>query len=210
MEVIIPHFSKYPLLTEKQIDFELFKEIVTMMSKKKHLNIEGLNKVITIKSALNKGLTPLLTQNFPNITLMERPTRKFSFSKINPYWITGFVEAEGCFFINIIKSDAYKLGYQVRLELSVVQHIRDKNLMANFVDFFNSGAIYENTGHVSYKASKLSGINEIIIPHFKEYPLQGYKFRDYEKFCSVALLMKNKEHLTREGLDKIMEIKNSK
>lgn len=63
------------------------------MSKKEHLNIEGLNKVIKIKSALNKGLTPLLTQNFPNITLMERPTRKFSFSKINPYWITGFVEA---------------------------------------------------------------------------------------------------------------------
>lgn len=120
-------------------------------------------------------------------------------------------KGSGCFFINIIKSDAYKLGYQVRLELSVVQHIRDKNLMANFVDyFFNSGAIYENTGHVAYKASKLSGINEIIIPHFKEYPLQGYKFIDYEKFCSVALLMKNKEHLTREGLDKIMDIKNSK
>jgi hypothetical protein len=210
MKVIIPHFEKYPLLTEKQIDFELFKKIVTMMFKKEHLTEEGLNKIINIKSALNKGLTPLLTQSFPSTILMERPPRKSTFSKVNPYWITGFVEAEGCFFINTIKSDAYKLGYQVRLELSVVQHIRDKILMANFVNFFNSGALYENTGHITYKASKLSDINKIIIPHFKEYPLQGYKFIDFEKFCSVALLMQNKEHLTREGLDKIIEIKNSK
>jgi len=98
----------------------------------------------------------------------------------------------------------------VRLQLSVVQHVRDKNLMTNLVDFFKSGGIHENTGCVTYKASKLSDINEIIIPHFKKYPLQGYKFGDYEKFCSVALLMKNKEHLTPEGLNKILEIKNSK
>ena len=102
------------------------------------------------------------------------------------------------------------MGYQVKLDFSVTQHVRDKNLMVKLVDFFNSGAIYENTGHVVYLASKLSDINEIIISHFKKYPLQGYKFIDYEKFCSVALLMKNKQHLTPEGLDKIIKIKNSK
>ena len=53
MKVIIPHFEKYPLLTEKQTDFELFKEIVTMMSKKEHLNIEGLNKIIKITEGMN-------------------------------------------------------------------------------------------------------------------------------------------------------------
>ena len=42
---------------------------------------------------------------------------------MNPYWITGFVEAEGCFFINIIKSEGYKIGYQIKLDFSVVQHL---------------------------------------------------------------------------------------
>ena len=207
MNVIIPHFDKYHLLTEKQTDFVLFKEIVTMMSKKQHLDAEGLNKIIMLKSSLNKGLTPFLSQNFPNINPIERPLKKYNFNNADPHWITGFVEAEGCFYINVIKSDAYKLGYQIKLEFSVVQHRRDKNLMANLVDYFNSGALYENTGHVKLLASKLSDIQKIIIPFFQKYPLQGYKSTDYEKFCSVAELMKSKAHLTPEGLEKIIEIK---
>lgn len=207
MNVIIPHFEKFPLLTEKQVDFELFKEIVTIMYNKQHLDAVGLNKIIALKGSLNKGLTPFLSENFPNVNPIAMRTRKHVFSNVNSHWITGFVEAEGCFFINTIKSEAYKLGYQIKLDFSVVQHSRDKDLMANFINYFNSGAIYENTEHVTYRTSKLSDIQEKIIPFFQKYPLQGYKFRDYEKFCSVAELMKNKVHLTSEGLEKIIEIK---
>ena len=35
--VIIPHFVKYPLITQKRADFELFKLIVELMSHKAHL-----------------------------------------------------------------------------------------------------------------------------------------------------------------------------
>ena len=86
---------------------------------------------------------------------------------------------------------------------------RDKILMSNLVNYFNSGAIYENTGNVKFFVSKFSDIQEIIIPFFQKYPLQGYKLIDYDKFCTVAELMKNKDHLTPEGLDKIIEIKKS-
>ena len=205
--MIIPHFEKFPLLTEKQADFELFKEIVTIMYNKQHLNTEGLNKIMMLKSSLNKGLTPFLLENFSNLNTIERPVRKYEFNNMNPHWITGFVEAEGCFFINVIKSEAYKTGYQVKLILSVVQHSRDKILMANLVDYFNSGAIYENTGHVTYTTSKLSDIENNIIPFFQKYPLQGYKLSDYKKFCLVAELMKKKTHLTPEGLEEIIKIK---
>lgn len=34
---IIPHFEKYRLLTQKKVDFELFKQIVFMMNNKEHL-----------------------------------------------------------------------------------------------------------------------------------------------------------------------------
>lgn len=122
MNVIIPHFEKFPLLTEKQADFVLFKEIVTIMSNKQHLNIEGLNKILMLKSSLNKGLTPFLSENFPNVNPIERPVIKCGFNNVNPYWITGFVEAEGCFFINILKSEAYKIGYRIKLDFSVIMH----------------------------------------------------------------------------------------
>ena len=89
INVIIPHFDKYPLLTKKQADYEIFKHIVRIMYNKQHLSTEGLNKVISLKASLNKGLTPLLTKNFPNVNPEERPVIK-SFLK-DPSWVAGFV-----------------------------------------------------------------------------------------------------------------------
>jgi hypothetical protein len=51
--VIISHFDKYPLITHKQADYLLFKEIINIMLNKEHLTIEGLNKIIGIKTSLN-------------------------------------------------------------------------------------------------------------------------------------------------------------
>ena len=209
INVIIPHFEKNPLLTEKQADFELFKEIVVMMHNKQHLSPEGLNKIISLKASLNKGLTTLLTNHFPNIDPVERKPVKSNIINVNPNWITGFVEAEGCFYINTIKSKAYKTGYQIKLDFSLVQHIRDKVLIESFVNYFNSGGSYVNKESVRYIASKFLDIQEIIIPFFKKYPLQGYKLSNFEKFCSVAELMKKQAHLTPEGIQEIIKIKNT-
>jgi len=45
INVIIPHLTKYPLLTQKHADFLLFKLAIELMSNKEHLTIEGLNKI---------------------------------------------------------------------------------------------------------------------------------------------------------------------
>nr|YP_009568475.1 LAGLIDADG endonuclease [Drechslerella brochopaga]QBL02555.1 LAGLIDADG endonuclease [Drechslerella brochopaga]QCW06879.1 hypothetical protein [Drechslerella brochopaga] len=177
------------------------------MHNKQHLVSKGLDKIISLKSSLNKGLTPLLISHFPNVCSVERPVRKNYFKNVNPYWVTGFVEAEGCFFINVIKSNAYKTGYQIKLDFSIVQHSRDKILMEGFVNYFNSGAVYKNADHVTYLASKFSDIQEKFIPFFQKYPLQGYKSLDYEKFCKVGELMNKKAHLTQEGIEEIINIK---
>lgn len=41
MKVIIPHFDKYPLATQKLADYMLFKEIVSLMKIKEHLTLDG-------------------------------------------------------------------------------------------------------------------------------------------------------------------------
>lgn len=44
--VIIPHFDKYPLLTKKHADFELFRLLVELVSSKEHLTIEGFIRLL--------------------------------------------------------------------------------------------------------------------------------------------------------------------
>jgi hypothetical protein len=71
--VIIPHFDKYPLLTQKRADFLLFKLAVELISRKEHLTIEGLRKIVAIRASINKGLSVTLKEAFPRIIPVSRP-----------------------------------------------------------------------------------------------------------------------------------------
>jgi len=67
LDVIIPHFNTYPLLTKKRIDFILWCRVVNIMETGGHLTLEGLLEILSIKSLSNKGLTQKLTTAFSNI-----------------------------------------------------------------------------------------------------------------------------------------------
>jgi hypothetical protein len=73
INVIIPHFEKYPLLTQKRADFILFKEVVKKIEKKEHLTIEGLKDIVNIKASINLGLPDKLKVAFPNTVPVIRP-----------------------------------------------------------------------------------------------------------------------------------------
>lgn len=70
---IVAHFLKYPLLTQKHADFELFRRVIELINHKEHLNGEGLNKIVAIRAAMNRGLTEELKTAFPGIITEERP-----------------------------------------------------------------------------------------------------------------------------------------
>jgi hypothetical protein len=73
VDKIIPHFKNFPLLTQKQADFQLFSMIVDLIINKEHLTPEGISKIIAIRSSMNKGLSDSLKLSFPNIIPIERP-----------------------------------------------------------------------------------------------------------------------------------------
>lgn len=49
--------------------------------------------------------------------------------------------------------------------------------------------------------------NKKIIPFFNNYQLLGIKNQDFVNWCKVSELIKNKAHLTKEGVDEINSIK---
>ena len=79
--------------------------------------------------------------------------------------------------------------------------------MRCLVDNLGCGSIYVENSAVEYRVTKFNDLTDKILPLFQKYPIQGVKHLDYSDFVKVAELMKNKKHLTEEGLDQIRTIK---
>jgi hypothetical protein len=67
--LIINHFDKFTLKTKKLNDYKLFKLAFNIIKQKEHLTKEGFNKLLLIKSSINKGLSPELKLAFPKLSL---------------------------------------------------------------------------------------------------------------------------------------------
>ncbi len=55
LEIIVPFFEKYELKTKKRIDFIKFRHILLKMKDGKHLTLEGLEEIRSIKEQMNRG-----------------------------------------------------------------------------------------------------------------------------------------------------------
>lgn len=73
LAVVIDHFDKFPLITQKRADYLLFKQAFELINRKEHLTMEGLNKIVSIKASMNKGLNEELQTAFPTVTPASRP-----------------------------------------------------------------------------------------------------------------------------------------
>jgi hypothetical protein len=209
LKVIMNHFDKYPLVTNKQSDYLLFKKVVYIMEQGIHLTIEGLNKIMSIKAVLNKQeISDGLNIAFPNIEPISRPDIKDRKIK-SLHWLAGFTDAEGCFFVALKKSKGSKLGETVWLRFILTQHNRDEDFLKSLISTLNCGRYIPKSGYGEFIVEKFTDVNDKVIPIFEEFQLHGIKSNNYEDFKKVALLMKNKVHLTREGLDTIKKIKGT-
>jgi hypothetical protein len=69
---VIPHFNKYPLFTQKRVDFLLMCKIIELVQEKKHLTTEGINEILSIKAAMNLGLSDKLKNEFLSVKSLTR------------------------------------------------------------------------------------------------------------------------------------------
>ena len=109
--------------------------------------------------------------------------------------------------VKITASKTHSVGFQVTLVFVIGQHKRDEKLLKLLIEYFDCGNIYKNGDAFDFRVSKFNDIIKIIIPFFLQYPIHGVKALDFKDFCLVAEMMKEKKHLTQEGLELIRKIK---
>jgi hypothetical protein len=73
LNILINHFDKYPLITRKRADYELFKQALELIQNKEHLTTEGFQKIVSIRASINKGLPDSLKLSFPNVIPSPKP-----------------------------------------------------------------------------------------------------------------------------------------
>ena len=133
-------------------------------------------------------------------------------SSVNPWFITGLADAEGSFVVQIVKDGSRKLGYFVLTSFELALNVKDRLLLDLLKETMgNTGNIHYNPqdNTFKYKVSTLEGLINFVIPHFQKYYLITQKRSDFELFVRIIEIISKKEHLTSEGLQKIINLKAS-
>lgn len=123
------------------------------------------------------------------------PSNNFS---LDNYWLAGFIQADGCFHISVVKSKMHKTGYSLRLEFSLKQNdtVPLKLLystvgMGNISQYNSVIWCYKSTG---FKTAFL------LINYFDEFNLFAGKYIDYLKFRKVYIMITESKHLEEKCL----------
>ena len=133
--------------------------------------------------------------------------------RLNPWWIVGFVDGEGCFSISFLKNTTTKTGFQLFPEFVVTQGAKSLTTLENLQQFFDCGRIYINKRtdnhreHLyRYCVRSIKDLQLKIIPFFEAYPLQTAKQQDFAVFTQILQMMIDRKHLTELGLEQIREL----
>ena len=124
------------------------------------------------------------------------PTRYYSVDNnrikpaLNPWWVTGYTDAEGSFLINTFQAKTNKIGYAVKLQYQIAVHYSDKLILYIIKAFFNNvGVITSIKDYLYYRVVNFSDIVNEIIPHFDKHPLQSTKAISFYLFKASAAIM---------------------
>ena len=208
IEYIIPHFSKYPLITKKYADYILWKNIVQIQKDKLHQTDEGFIKCISFKANLNKGQNETFKNLYPEIIPVPRPIKELP-EDLNPNWLSGFAAGDGSFMIIIRKHYNCRTGYQIQAAFNIGQHIIDVKQLYKIKKFQGCGNVFEQKLDSRIVVSKLSNIRDNIIPHFTKYNLMNKKQEDFQIWCKIVIMIEKGEHNTEKGLNEIREMREN-
>jgi len=135
-------------------------------------------------------------------------------SVLNPNYVVGFVDGEGCFCISVSKHNTLKRKLEIRAEFEIELRIDDRPILERIQKTLDCGKIYQLNyprykwgPHVKLKVSNIKDLKEKIVPFFEKYPLQAKKAKTFKFFSQIVQMIYNKEHLTDKGYNKILELR---
>lgn len=135
--------------------------------------------------------------------------------KITPYWVLGFVEGEGSFFIrnNIYYTLGFSLG-QSAVDLALMEELR--KFLAEVLPKKYVGSVYpkavslvkvrsksDSVSSISISIGNNDYIKNVLIPFFDSMTWQSKKLLDYQDWKTVFKIRELGLHTTESGISVI-------
>ena len=105
-----------------------------------------------------------------------------------PSYISGYVDGEGCFTVSISPRPTLRVGWEVRPSVSVSQNGDRSEVLLAIQEYFGCGSLRPDRSDltVKWETRRLANLLTVVIPHFRAYPLQSGKRRDFELFAEIC------------------------
>jgi hypothetical protein len=125
-----------------------------------------------------------------------------------PSYISGYVDGEGCFTVSISPRPTLRVGWEVRPSLSVSQNGDRSEVLLMIQQYFGCGSLRPDRSDrtLKWEVRSLPLLQAVVVPHFRRYPLQSGKRRDFELFAEICERMTRGEHRHAEGLKEIVRL----
>lgn len=121
------------------------------MNNKEHLTLDGFKKVLRLKAALPKGLDAAVFKDsrFSDIAPLDTSNIFVkNTSKLSPYYVAGFVAADGSFYISRPNLNTKWPNYDAGF--SIAQNKRDELLLLRMIETLTCGAIKKDSNDMRY------------------------------------------------------------
>ncbi len=127
---------------------------------------------------------------------------------MDPWYVTGLTEGEGCFCVSFVIRSKMRIGLQALPSFSLSLNEKDRELLGALQAYFECGGIRESRSDrtFKYEVRSVPELTERILPHFEAYPLLGAKRRSAEGLARVCEMMWQGHHLRPEGMAAIVTL----
>jgi hypothetical protein len=122
-------------------------------------------------------------------------------------YLAGFADGEGSFNVSFRPRSDDSFPWKISLCFNISQ--RDPVILSLYKRHLGCGTMRQRRDGVWYfEVNSLDAIRRNVIPFFRRFGfLSAKKKRDFAKFVELAEIMERGEHLTREGVERILDIR---
>ena len=127
---------------------------------------------------------------------------------LSPGYISGLAQTDGSFFCSVAISTKHRFGLQFRPKFSLTADLDSKYVLDSIAQYFGCGKVNTNlkTHSAEYLVERIEDLQNIIVPHFLNYPVFCAKLHAFKLFSQIVSTLSTKDNRTIEGRIELLKM----